>query len=146
MTHFSAFGPDTCDTFGDSVLSATGSEPDWGPADPPAAAYVAAGSRSRSGTRLLRPRRRSPRRKASFTLGKVTAAALRKGLAVKVTLPAPGKASLVASVKGKPVASATVKASGTVRLSKVRKSLKGKTLTLKLTFSGSSATKSVKVR
>ena len=34
----------------------------------------------------------------------------------------------------------------TVKLSKVKKSLKGKTLTLKLTFSGAVVTKTLKVR
>src|SRR3954452_9551600 len=131
VTHFSAFAKDTCETFGDAVFS--GSEPDWGPADPPAAAYVAPGP---APAPAPGPAPAPKPASASFSFGKVTASALRKGLAVKVTLPAAGKATVVATVKGKQVASATAKGPGTitVRLSKVRKSLKGKTLTLKLTF------------
>jgi hypothetical protein len=37
-TRFTQFGAGTCITAEDRILSATGSEPDWGPADPPAAA------------------------------------------------------------------------------------------------------------
>ncbi len=42
VLRFSAFSPGVCTTTGPSVVfSATGSEPDWGPADPPAARWVA---------------------------------------------------------------------------------------------------------
>ena len=65
-------------------------------------------------------------------------------------MPAAGKVTLVATVKGRKVASgkATAKKAGTVtvKLSKVRKSLRGKTLTLKLIFNNQTTTKSLKVR
>jgi hypothetical protein len=40
IVRFSAFTPGRCDVAGESVLTATGSEPDWGPADPPAARWT----------------------------------------------------------------------------------------------------------
>ena len=60
------------------ILSATGSEPDWGPADPPAAAYT---PRRRSPGADAGARRRTPAAARSSLIGKVTAKALRKGLA-----------------------------------------------------------------
>ncbi len=89
-----------------------------------------------------------PAPKASIALTKTTKQALRKGLAVKVTVPGAGKVKLVATAKGKKVASgtATAKQPGTVtvKLGKVRK--KVTTLTLKLTFNNVTTTSSVKVR
>jgi hypothetical protein len=65
-------------------------------------------------------------------------------------VPAAGKVKVVAAVRGRKVASgsSTAKAAGTVtvKLSKVRTSLRGKTLTLKLTFNKATTTKSLKVR
>ena len=87
---------------------------------------------------------------AKLTIAKATAKALRKGLAVKVEVPGKGRVTVTATVGGRKVASgrATAKKAGTVtvKLSKVKKSLKGKTLTLKLTFSGTVVTKTLKVR
>ncbi len=146
VSRFTVFGPSQCEAPNDLLLSATGSEPDWGPADPPAAAYTPPPV---PGPTPTEPVPTTPA-KATITLTKPTAKALRKGLAVKVTVPAAGKVSLVATVKGHKVASgkATAKQAGplTVKLSKVRKSLRGKTLTLKLTFNNQTVTKALKVR
>jgi hypothetical protein len=146
VSRFTAFGPGQCEAPNDLLLSATGSEPDWGPADPPAAAYTPPSTPAPTPTT---PAPTAPAA-AKIALSKATAKALRKGLAVRVTVPAAGKATLVATVRGRKVASgkATAKKAGTltVKLSKVRKSLRGKTLTLKLTFNQETATKSLKVR
>ena len=145
VSRFTKFGPAECEAPNDLLLSATGSEPDWGPADPPAAAYTPPAPAPTPVT----PVPTTPA-SATIALPKVTAKALRKGLAVKVTVPAAGKVKLVASVKGRKVASgkATAKKAGTVtvKLSKVRKSLRDKILTLKLTFNQQTTTKSLKVR
>ena len=89
-----------------------------------------------------------PAPKAGIALTKTTRKALRKGLAVKVTVPGAGKVKLVATAKGKPLASgtATAKQAGsvTVKLGKVRKNVR--TLTLKLTFNKVTTTSSVTVR
>ena len=70
---------------------------------------------------------------------------------MKVTVPVAGQGdSVTRSVNGRKVASgrATAKKAGTVtvKLSKVRKSLKGKTLTLKLRSTATATTKTLKVR
>ena len=145
VSRFTVFGPGQCEAPNDLLLSATGTEPDWGPADAPAAAYTPPSP----GPTPTTPAPTTPA-SATIALPKATAKALRKGLAVKVTVPAAGKVTLVATVKGRKVASgkATAKKAGTVtvKLSKVRKSLRGKTLTLKLTFNKQTVTKSLKVR
>ena len=83
-------------------------------------------------------------------IAKATSKALRKGLAVTVEVPAKGRVKVTATAGGRKVASgsANAKQAGkvTVKLTKVKKSLKGKTLTLKLTFNGDVTTKKLKVR
>ncbi len=137
VSRFTAFSAGSCEAPADFVLSATGSQPDWGPAEPPPAAYTPP-QPVPTPTPVPAPQPGPARPK--LTLSKATATALRKGLAVTVTVPAAGRATLIATVAGRKVASgsATAKRTGTltVRLSKVRKSLKGKILTLKLTFKG----------
>jgi hypothetical protein len=68
---------------------------------------------------------------------------------VKVTVPAAGKVSVTATVGRKVVATgrATAKHPGsvTVKLSKVKKSLKGKKLTLNLSFRGATLSKTLTV-
>jgi WD40 repeat protein len=139
VSRFTAFAPGVCEAPNDVLLSATGSEPDWGPADAPAAAHV-----PESGDTP-----QTPGAAAKLTLGKVTAQKLRKGLAVRVSVPAAGRVSVKATAGGRKVASgsANAKRAGTVtvRLSKARVR-KGKTLTLKLTFNGQTVTKTAKVR
>ena len=146
VSRFTKFGPAECEAPNDVLISATGSEPDWGPADPPAAVYTP----DKPVDPPANPGGPGETPIATLSLTKVTAKALRKGLVVKVAVPAAGKVTLVATVKGRKVASGTktAKAAGTVtvKLSKVRKSLRGKTLTLKLIFNNQTATKSLKVR
>jgi hypothetical protein len=152
VSHFDAFGPGLCETSGDLILSATGSQPDWGPANTPAAAYTPPTPQPPAAPRTTTttPAPTQAPARATLALKSATAKALRKGLAVKVTVSAPGRVTLAATVKGRKVAtgSATAKQAGTitVRLGKVRTNLKGKTLTLKLSFSGSTVMKSLKLR
>ena len=40
IARFNSLVPGSCDVAGDSILTATGTEPDWGPADAPAARYA----------------------------------------------------------------------------------------------------------
>jgi hypothetical protein len=147
ITHFTQFGPGQCTTAHDSVLSATGSEPDWGPADAPPAAYVPDAPKP-PGTATT-PAPAPTALGAKFAAVKVTAKALKRGLVVKVTVPSAGKVAITATAGGKKVASgkATAKAAGTVtvKLSKVKKSLKGKKLTLKLSFKDTITARTVKV-
>jgi len=144
VSRFTEFGPGVCAAPNDSILSATGTEPDWGPADPPAAAYTAPVTPLPPVTNPAP----QPARKASIALTRTTRTALRKGLAVKVRVPGAGKVKLVATAKGKTVATGTATAKGagtvTVKLGRVRK--KVTTLTLKLTFNNMTTTSSVKVR
>lgn len=148
VSRFTEFGPSHCAAPNDSILSPTGSEPDWGPANPPAAAYVPAPPAPPAPpTPAPAP---APPAKATIALTKATAKALKKGLTIKVTVPGPGKVTLSANLKGKKVAGgrATAKKAGTVdvKLGKVKKARKGNTLTLKLTFNDVTTAHSVKVR
>ncbi|RKQ90788.1 hypothetical protein C8N24_0601 [Solirubrobacter pauli] len=148
VSRFTAFGPGVCAAPNDSILTPTGSEPDWGPANPPAAAYTPdPPAPPAPPVPVPAP---APPAKATIALTKTTAKALRQGLAVKVTVPAAGKVTLSANLKGKKIAagSATAKRGGpvTVRLSKTKKAKKGNTLTLKLTYSSVTSSHAVKVR
>ena len=149
VTRFTAFGPRACAAPEDLILTPTGTEPDWGPADPPAAAYTPAVTPPPPATGTpAPPARQNAAPKAAITLTKTTAKALRKGLAVKVTVPGAGKVKLTAVAKGRTVATgtATARQAGavTVKLGKVRNP--GKTLTLKLTFNKVTTSYAVKVR
>jgi hypothetical protein len=68
---------------------------------------------------------------------------------VKVTVSGPGKVTVTATLGGKVLASGhtTAKRAGsvTVKLSKVKKSLKGKKLTLNLSFRGATMSKALTV-
>jgi hypothetical protein len=140
VARFSAFGADLCTISGSSVLTPTGSEPDWGPADPPAAAYAPpapapAPSPAPSPAPVPAPRAVA----VSLKVGHVTAKALRRGLAVRVTAPAGARIGakllrgkhVVARAKGRGKGAARV----TLRFSRVRH-VSGRTLTLKLTVGG----------
>ena len=150
ISRFTKFEVGECAAPNDLVLSATASEPDWGPAAPPAAAYVPPIVTPGPGPGTPDPIVTPTKPGAKITIAKATAKALRKGLAVPVTVPAKGRVTITATVGGRKVASgsATAKKAGavTVKLSKVKKSLKGKTLTLKSTFSGVVTSKNLKVR
>jgi len=138
IARFSAFGADLCAISGSSVLTATGSEPDWGPADPPAAAYtppVPAPAPAPSPAPAPAPRAVA----VSLKVGHVTARALRRGLAIRVTAPAGARIGaellrgkhVVARAQGRGKGAARV----TLRFSRVRH-VSGHTLTLKLTVGG----------
>ena len=153
-TRFTQFGADLCATGDDRILSATGSEPDWGPADPPAAAYVPPAPQvpatpSSGPAAGPAPAPATPRPTARFGAVHATAKALKKGMAVKVTVPAAGKVSVTATFAGKVLATGhtTAKRAGsvTIKLSKVKKSLKGKKLTLKLSFRDATMSKTLTV-
>jgi hypothetical protein len=102
------------------VLSATGSEPDWGPADPPAARWTppAAG-----GGRL------------GVSSGKASVAALRKGLAVKVTAPGRGTLTVKLGTLAKTTKKVTKAGKVTVRLPKVPRGKAAKARGRKVTLS-----------
>jgi hypothetical protein len=143
IMRFAEFGPDHCVISGSSVLSPTATEPDWGPADPPAAAYTP-GSGAQGGGGVVAP----PAKKTlSFKAPRVTVAALRKGLVVRFT--AAGRVTAKLTLRGRTLAHGTSRGK-TVRLSKMRRAskLRGKTLKLTLTVKGTraTATRSVKVR
>jgi hypothetical protein len=146
VTRFTAFGPRACAAPDDLVLTPTGSEPDWGPADPPTAAYVPAVTPPPTDTTTTMAPPAAP--KASIALTKTTAKALRKGLAIRVTVPAAGQVKLTALAKGKTLATRTAAAKRagavTVKLPRIRTRVK--TLTLKLTFNGVTSSSPVKVR
>lgn len=106
ILRFTAFGPGTCETAGTSTtFAATGSAPDWGPADPPAARWTPppveqtggqqngpggpGGSGRRTGSGGGRAGGRRPRVAFRLTTPKTTTAtALRRGLALTAVAPA----------------------------------------------------------
>ncbi|HWK28220.1 MAG TPA: hypothetical protein VNS09_16765 [Solirubrobacter sp.] len=154
ITHFTRFEAGACATANDLVLSATGSAPDWGPADPPAAAYVPAAPSVPSVPVVPVPAAPAPPVpvsapfKPSFTVGKVTAKALRKGLVLKAAVPA-GRVTLTVRGGGRTLATggATAKGAGTVtiRLPRVKRARKGVRLTFKLSFKDGALVRTVKV-
>jgi len=132
VAHFTKYvAGEGCELPDDKVLSATGSEPDWGPADPPAAAYVPVTTPAPTPTPAPAPAPGPAKTTVKLAIVKA------KGKTVTVTVPGAGKAKAVVTRKGKKVAtgSATAKAAGTLSI-KLNKAIKGKGLTLKLTFSG----------
>ena len=139
VSRFTAFGPGTCALPNDVNLTPTGSEPDWGPADPPAAAYVPAGADPAGAEPDARP---TPPAKTTVKLAIVKA----KGKTVTVTVPAAGKAKAVITRKGKKLATgtATAKQAGTLKIT-LNKAIKGKGLTLKLTFSKQTISKKLEL-
>ncbi|MBE2319770.1 hypothetical protein DVA67_027625 [Solirubrobacter sp. CPCC 204708] len=150
VTRFTKFAPMDCAAPHDVLLTPTGTEPDWGPADPPAAAYtppVTTPAPPTPAPTQPAPVATAPA-KATLALAKTTKKALRKGLAIKVTVPGAGKVELAAVAKGKTLASgkAMAKQAGTVtvKLGKVRQNVRS--LTLKLTFNGVTTTSALKVR
>jgi hypothetical protein len=136
VARFGAFGAGLCTISGSSVLTATGSEPDWGPADPPAAAYTPPAPVP-APTPAPAP---APHVVAvSLKVGHVTAKALRRGLAIQVTAPAGAKIGAQLLRGRHVIARATANGKGTARvtlhLSRVRR-ITGHPLTLKLIVGG----------
>lgn len=170
---FSRFDVEGCATSGPSILSATGSAPDWGPADPPAARYaVSAPSPSVPTTPAPAvpgtsgapgaTAGRGPGAGAAggagaalrFTVRAATRAALRKGLTVAVAAPKAGPVKATLSGGGRVLASRSVRATRagtvTVRLPKLSArraaALRGRTLVVKVTAGGRTATSRLEVR
>jgi hypothetical protein len=132
------------------VLTPTGSEPDWGPADPPAARYVAAGGGGGGGGGGVTP---GATAKLAFAGAPKTVSvkALRKGLTVKVAVPGAGKVTVRLGKVAR--GSVRAKAAGTVkvRLAKVSKrqaaKLRGRKLKLTVAQPGAATlSRTVKVR
>lgn len=171
VVRFSAFGLDGCAVASHRVLSATGSTPDWGPADPPAARYVAPGDGqapegtvtpgSKTGLDAKAPgAAKSPsatpvgeRASLQVSVGRVNRTMLRKGLTVKVTAPKAGTVSVRLTTGGKQVTKRTVKArkAGAVSVklpaltARRAAALKGKSVTLTITADGRRAVRTFKV-
>lgn len=170
VVRFSAFNTDGCAVASHHVLSATGATPDWGPADPPAARYVAPSDGQTPGGTVT-PGAKVPDAKApagktpsgtstgeraalKVSIGRVSRAALRKGLTVKVTAPKAGASvSVRLTTGGRQLARRTVKArkAGAVSVklpaltARRAAALKGKTVTLKVSADGRTATRTFKV-
>jgi hypothetical protein len=146
IMRFTEFGPDQCAIAGSSVLSATASEPDWGPADPPAAAYTPPPAPTPAPLPAPIPAP-TPVNKLTFKAPRVTRAALRKGLVVRFSGPA-GARVRAKLTRGRRTLAKGSSRGTTVRLSKIRRpgKLRGKTLKLTLTVKGASVSRSVKVR
>lgn len=151
-------------------LSATGSKPDWGAADPPAARWVRAppappapsNPAPPAGPGAVRappagaPAARGPATGSGvrFTLPRVTVAALRRGLTVKVTAPAAGRVTVTLRRRRATIASGSIRArrvgSVSIRLGSVAAKhaarLAGARLTLTVGAGGRTATRTVRVR
>lgn len=133
VLRFTALGADTCATLPATVLTPTGTSPDWGPADPPAARWTPA-----TGP-VTKPGARPPA--VRFVSPPATVAALRRGLLVRVTAPARGRVRVVISARGTTLAARTVKVARAgrvgVRLPKLTRaralSLRGRTLRIAVT-------------
>lgn len=136
LVRFGRYAIGDCDVVGESVLTATGSGPDWGPADPPAKRYAGAGSAGTpaSGPAPAAAPAPAPAKAASGSTVKATAKApkrFRSSLTVSVTSAKAGGARATATVK---VGRRTVKGTAS------RTVAAGKTTALVIRFRGSSAT------
>ena len=130
VSRFTKFEVGDCAAPNDFVLSATGTSPDWGRRTrrpPPTSRRWSRPRRRRTPTRSRPPSKPG----AKLAIAKATAKALRKGLAVKVEVPAKGRVrSPPRSAAARSRAAARTRrrpGTVTVKLTKVKKSLKGKT-------------------
>jgi hypothetical protein len=174
IVRFRSFEPGACDVAGESILAPTGSEPDWGPADPPAARFrptLGAPAPAPApgpvppapAPRPAGPATPAPGGGAAGGAGagglaiartRVTTAALRRGLTVTVTAPAPGRVTVRATSGGRRLATgrATARTASTVRvkLGKVSRRaaarLRGRRVTLVATVGDRRVTRTVSVR
>jgi Tol biopolymer transport system component len=152
VVRFSRMDPDSCAVAAEHILSATGTDPDWGPAEPPAARYTPVGGVPvPTPVPPVTPPAPTPAPAATpaiqIATTKATRAALRKGLSVKVTVPA-GKvtAKLLNGSKTVATGKATAKRTGalTLRLSKTK--TRAKRLTLAVTAGGTTVNRKITVR
>jgi hypothetical protein len=165
VVRFGSFAHGACGVTGVSVLSATGSEPDWGPAEPPARRFDDVPSApAPASPSVPAPRPTPPGGGAAPAAGdgrdkvlvapRVTVAALRKGLVVRVTAERTGRVSATLSAPRRRIASgaASVRrpAAVSVRLRRVpartAAKLRGRRLTLTVSVDGTTVTRTVSVR
>jgi hypothetical protein len=141
-----------CTVASAQTIAATGSEPDWGPAEPPAARWSAipapAPAPAPSGTPATKPSAPTATRQLTIALKPVPLGrALSKGLPVTVVAPGAGPLKVEARAHGKVVASARAKAKSAgrtvVRLSFTRKGRQllaaRRSVTLQITVTQSAA-------
>jgi hypothetical protein len=168
VIRFSELSDNHCAAAPGYTLAPGASSPDWGPADPTAARYVAPPAPApavpaTTATPIPPVAKPAPKPGAKggtsslvFTVvggSKPSRAALRKGLVVKVSAPGAGKVSVKLTAKGKRVAVGSAKATKagavSVRLGKVgaraAKALRGKTIRLTISAGGQTATRTLKV-
>jgi hypothetical protein len=162
VVRFSSFAPGSCGVAGESVLTASGSEPDWGPADPPAARWTPAGGPTPTpaptpagggggGAGGPRPGAGGGQGTAAARLA-VTAprlrTALRRGLTVRLTGARAGTHTITARSGRAVVARGTARVAAhgtgraTVRFTRAggRKLRGARRVTLRLTGAGTAAT------
>jgi len=163
VVRFSGIVPEACDVAGEHILTATGTEPDWGPADAPAARYtpltggsgvpVPPGTGTGSGGPApapgTGPTPAAPGKPTlAITTGKATRAALRKGLSIKVSVPTTGKvtAKLLDGSKTVATGKSTARKAGalTLRLSKTKS--RAKRLTLAVTAGKSTVKRTLTIK
>lgn len=153
VVRFGAVVPGSCDVAREHILTATGSEPDWGPADPPATRYAPVPGTTATPTPTppaatppAPPTKSTPT--LTITTAKATRAALRKGLTVKVDVPSTGKvtAKLLDGRKTVATGKATARKAGalTLRLSKTKS--RAKRLTLAVTAGTSTVKRTLTIR
>ncbi len=151
VARFGSFGAGTCTVAASSVLTATGTSPDWGPADPPAARWRAT-TGGGTGAPVVTPPGARPGLKVQ--VARPTRAALRRGMVVRVTAPSPGRVRVVVTAAGRRVAvgTATARRAGVVRvaLSKVgarrAATLAGKRLRVSITVTPKAGARVTAVR
>jgi hypothetical protein len=148
IVRFARMDVDSCDPFGDHILTPTGTSPDWGPADPPAARYTppappAAGPAPTPGPAPA-PAGAPP---IKIATGKATRAALRKGLTVKLTVPAGTvTAKLLDGRRTVATGKATAKRAGSLRLRLSKTRTRAKRLTLAVTVGGATVNRTLTIR
>ncbi|MGD9571255.1 MAG: hypothetical protein AB7V62_05175 [Thermoleophilia bacterium] len=153
VARFGGFGGGTCSVASSGVLTATGTSPDWGPAEPPAARWQpAAGGGGGGGAPVVA----GPGARASLKVqvARPTRASLRRGMVVRVTAPSAGRVRVVVTSAGRRVAAGTAKArrAGVVRvaLSKVgarrAAALSGKRLRVAITVTPAGGARVTAVR
>lgn len=139
VARFSKLDASGCAADDGPLLSASGSEPDWGPANPPAKRWTApvdpkptaTPTATTTATPTATPTVKPTTPAVTYAgAAKATRQALRKGLKVRVNASAPGAVSVKLVARGKTVATGTAKATAagsvTIKLGKARKAKKGK--------------------
>jgi WD40-like Beta Propeller Repeat len=154
--HFTRLDASGYDVDKEWVLTPTGSEPDWGPVNPPAARFAPFGSGAGGGGGTpggggVTPGAGKGALKLVGAPRKASAKALRKGLTIKVKVPAAGKVTVKLGKVAKGTAKARSAGTVKVRLSKVSKrqaaKLRGRKLVLTVKQAGAATlSRTVKIR